>query len=470
MSANNVTGVHACKGRVSRAVSEAVSGIDRRSFIRSLAAGSAILAAAKPSKSTTTPTYQVGVGVSSNPSTAASTYAAAATALSACGQFPTNLAGITVVIKPNLVVPKVSSTGATTDPNVVKAIVDMCIAAGATNVQIIEAPLPGNGAYWGPCGYSAIFTKKAYPQVTMVNLVMGTYVLTPVPSPATGYSYQSAYQQMYVPSIVLQPDIYFISAGKLKTHVDAVVTMSIKNLVGLASEPEYATNPPDTDLPRHDLHLRSINQSIIDLNMMVPIDFAVIDGVWGMEGDGPTSGTPVATNVVLAGLNALAVDRVGLNVMEFAQDSTTYLDYASDAGLGPSNTDNVILLGETYTPYPFVPPTAPPVLFAPECTPNTISLSAGNFSVKIKYALPNACFTHAGIIQDSDVTPGVNVIETLHAFKEVKSPGESLVWNGLNSAGTLVQPGTYYAQIQAISSPSDATNVNYSVGRITVTS
>jgi len=423
--------------------------------MRLVAVNSAMLAAAKSSKSSTPPSYQVGVGYSSDP------YTAASTALSACAQFPTSLTGITVVIKPNLVVPKPSSSGATTDPNVVKAIVDLCIASGATNIQIIEAPLPGNGPYWGPCGYNAIFTKKAYPQVTLVNLVTGTYVLTPVPG-------GTAYQQMYVPSIVVQPNIFFISVGKLKTHVDAVVTLSMKNLVGLASETEYATIPPDTELPRHDLHLRSINQSIIDLNLAVPIQFAVIDGVWGMEGDGPTTGTPVATNVVLAGVNPVAVDRVGLNVMEFAQNSVTYLNYASQAGLGPANTDDVTLLGDTYAPYPFVPPTAPPILFAPECTPNTISFTGSN-SVAIKYAIHNACFTHASIIQDSDVTPGVNIIRQLHGFKEVQPPGENLVWNGLDSSGSLVAPGVYYAQIQAISSPSNSTNVNYSVGRITVT-
>src|ERR1700691_970236 len=226
MLKQNIAGVNLRKSEVSRAV----FGIDRRSFLRSLAVSSAILTAAKPSKSGTTPAFQVGVGYSRDP------YTAASTALSACGQFPANLAGQTVVIKPNLVVPKPSSSGATTDPHVVKAVVDMCIAAGAEWIYIVEAPLPGNGPYWGPCGYAAIFTAKAYPQVTLTNLVTGTYVLTPVPGGG------SAYQQMYVPQVVLEPNNFFISVGKLKTHQDAVVTLSMKKLVGLASEPAYA--PP----------------------------------------------------------------------------------------------------------------------------------------------------------------------------------------------------------------------------------
>lgn len=430
--------------------------MDRRKFVGLMAANSALLAGAAQAQNAT-PTYQVGVGYSSDP------YTAASVALSASGQFPTNLAGQTVVIKPNLVDAEPSSSGATTDPYVVKAIVDLCIAAGATQILIVEAPLPGRSPFWNACGYSAVFTARAYPQVQLVNLLTGTYVLTPVPGGG------SAYQQMWVPSIVMQPNTFFISAGKLKTHQDAGVTMSMKNLVGLASETAYASVPPVAGLPRYDLHLRSINQSIIDLNMVRPIDFAVIDGVWGMDGEGPTSGTPVATNVVLAGLNPVVVDRVGLNVMEFAQNSVTYLGYAAQAGLGPPNTKNVMLLGDTYTPYPFVPATTPPVLYAPVATPNTISNSAGQ-STSIKYAIAAKCFTLVEIIQDSDVTPGVDVIRTLHAFKAVLPPGESVTWNGRNGAGVAVAPGTYLARVQAIASSSTSTVVNYSAGRITVTS
>src|ERR1039458_7359626 len=95
----NVAVTDSRKGRVSRAV----SGIDRRSFIQLLAANSAFLAAAKASSR---PPYYVGAGYSSDP------YTAASVALSACGQFPTNLAGQTVVIKPNLVIGKPSTSGA----------------------------------------------------------------------------------------------------------------------------------------------------------------------------------------------------------------------------------------------------------------------------------------------------------------------------------------------------------------------
>src|ERR1022692_1478608 len=259
----NVAVTDSRKGRVSRAV----SGIDRRSFIQLLAANSAFLAAAKASSR---PPYYVGAGYSSDP------YTAASVALSACGQFPTNLAGQTVVIKPNLVIGKPSTSGATTDPLVAQAIVDLCLAAGAAQILIVEAAAPGKRSNFGPCGYTAVFQN--YPQVQLVDLRTGTYVLHPVPG--GGY----AYRAMWVPSLVLQPNTFFISAAKLKTHQNAVATLSMKNLVGLASETAYA-QPVATGYPRHDLHLRGIDLSIMDLNLVRPIGFAVIDGVWGMEGE-----------------------------------------------------------------------------------------------------------------------------------------------------------------------------------------
>ena len=442
----NVAVTDSRKGRVSRAV----SGIDRRSFIQLLAANSAFLAAAKASSR---PPYYVGAGYSSDP------YTAASVALSACGQFPTNLAGQTVVIKPNLVIGKPSTSGATTDPLVAQAIVDLCLAAGAAQILIVEAAAPGKRSNFGPCGYTAVFQN--YPQVQLVDLRTGTYVLHPVPG--GGY----AYRAMWVPSLVLQPNTFFISAAKLKTHQNAVATLSMKNLVGLASETAYA-QPVATGYPRHDLHLRGIDLSIMDLNLVRPIGFAVIDGVWGMEGEGPINGTPVAVNVVLAGLNPVAVDRVGLNVMEIPQKAVTYLDYASQAGLGPPDTSNVTVLGDAYTPYPFIPATTPPVLWQPVASPRTISISAGQ-STAITYHIRTSCYTSAEIIQDSDAKPGVVMVRTLHDFALVNAPGESLSWNGLNDAGAPVAPGNYLACIQACTTPTSQL-INYAVGRIAVTS
>jgi hypothetical protein len=99
--------------------------------------------------------------------------------------------------------------------------------------------------------------------------------------------------------------------------------------------------------------------------------------------------------------------------------------------------------------------------------PNTISISAGQSTV-ITYQLRTSCYTLAQIIQDSDITPGVVPVRTIHAFTPVSTPGESVVWNGLDNSGAAVAPGTYLVQIQAATSPTTKL-ISYSVGRITVT-
>jgi hypothetical protein len=186
-----------------------------------------------------------------------------------------------------------------------------------------------------------------------------------------------------------------------------------------------------------------------------------------MEGQGPLHGTPVATNVVLAGLNPVAVDRVALTVMEIPQNAVTYLNYAAKAGLGPPNTSKVTVLGDAYIPYPFVRAITAPVLFQPVASPNTISISAGE-STSIAYRIKASCYTLAEIIQDSDVTPSLVPVRTLHDFVHVAAPGESITWNGRNDSGAAVAPGTYLARIQAKATPS-STLINYAVGWITVT-
>ena len=425
------------------------NAIGRRSFIQLLAANSAILAAGKQASGSS---YTVGCGYGSDP------YTAASVALASCGQFPSSFAGQTVVIKPNLVAALPSTSGATTDPMVVKAIVDLCLAAGATTILIVEAAPPGKPSNFDVCGYTAVF--QSYPMVQLVDLRTGTYVLTQVPG--GGY----AYQAMWLPSVVLAPNTYFISAGKMKTHIDAVATLSMKNLVGLASEPAYG-DPATKSLPRHDLHFRGIDLSIMDLNLVRPVNFAVIDGVWGMEGQGPVHGTPVATDVVLAGINPVAVDRVALNVMEIPQTTVTYLGYAAGAGLGPADTSDVTVMGDSYIPYPFTAANTPPVLLQPVASPNTISLAAGA-RTKITYRIDSTCYTRAEIIQDSDSTPAIILVRTLHNFTQVAAPGESVIWNGKDNTGAPVAPGTYLARIQARYTTSGPL-INYAVGRVTVT-
>jgi uncharacterized protein (DUF362 family) len=402
---------------------------DRRSLLR-LAADAGALAAA-PLLSGAPAVFRVGIGNSSDP------HSAAMRAIAASGEFPV-VVGRTVIVKPNLVVGLPASTGATTDPQVVRAIVDTALAGGAAKVLIAEGasrmPAP-----WDVCGYSFFAGYDPLGRVKLVDLLGEPVTLAQVP---LGYVYDS----MYMPGVVLAPDVVFICAAKLKTHFLATVTLSTKNLFGLVPRGQYGV--PGSPLPRNDPHARGMDQAIVDMNLLRPVHFAVIDGIWGMEGEGPVAGSPVAMNLALAGRNALAVDLVGCQAMQIPPDSVLHLAYAALRALGPWDIGKIQTAGDALSPRAFVRATSPPPLWAPLVNPQTISISAGE-AATITYNLSTACRTRVEIVRVNDVTPVVTLIRLLHDWVQRPAGVEVLKWRGLAGNGLPVTPGEYMVRVSA---------------------
>jgi len=71
----------------------------------------------------------------------------------------------------------------------------------------------------------------------------------------------------------------------------------------------------------------------------------VIDGLIGMEGNGPTAGTAVEHGIALAGTDMVAVDRVTLELMGIPFEDVGYLTYCANAGLGQGNLAKIRVLG-----------------------------------------------------------------------------------------------------------------------------
>jgi len=403
------------------AISHAGS-FSRRRLLQALAANAALAGAATK--------YQVGVGRNNDP------YAATKQAIAACGQWPAAaMAGKTVAIKPNLVIARPSNTGATVDPEVVRAVVDLALAAGAEQVLIVENGY-GPPAPFKPCGYEPFRTYRD--RVKLVDV--SAHPVTPAPVP-NGLTYRS----IYLPETMVQKDLVFISVAKLKTHVQTGATLSMKCLVGLASRAKYSVPKM---LARQDLHFRGMDESVVDLNLARPVHFAVIDGIWGMEGMGPLTGPPVRMNHVLAGLNPVAVDRIGLELMGLPQNLVMHLNLAAAKGMGPADTSAISVNGDM-EPRRFVPaPVAPPLVWRPVAEPASFSLKAGG-QCAISYKVPADCLVRAEIMQDSESEPGMKLVRTLRDWTPRPAGPDSLTWNARAEDGTPVEPGTYLARIQA---------------------
>ena len=97
--------------------------------------------------------------------------------------------------------------------------------------------------------------------------------------------------------------------------------------------------------PKNVLHHAGINQCILDIAATVKPHFAIVDGIVGMEGDGPIMGTPKPTGVLVMGRNLTAVDATCARIMGIDPFLVDYLA-AADGLLGPLAVPDILQRGE----------------------------------------------------------------------------------------------------------------------------
>ncbi len=234
----------------------------------------------------------------------------------------------TVVIKPNLVKPSSPEDGIVTDFRVVLEIVNTVRKYGAGRVIIAEATPYGN-----------VFELAKYNEISGVELVDmndfgkdDCYELIPQNSLTK--------EVLFIPKLYMDADVV-ISVAKLKTHFeyDAGVTLSIKNSMGVPPTKFYGVDYKEK------LHLLGLKEAIIDLNKIRKPDFSVIDGIIGGEGYGPLLVRPVKSNIVLAGIDPVAVDTVALNFMGFTLEEVPHVLLAAQEGLGTADLNKIKIVG-----------------------------------------------------------------------------------------------------------------------------
>lgn len=125
-----------------------------------------------------------------------------------------------------------------------------------------------------------------------------------------------------------------ISVPSLKTHNIARTTLSMKNMMG-------------TIMPKSIMH-SNIHKKIADLVSILrhKMKFQIIDGIIGSDG-WELGGKPIQMDLIIAGEDPVAVDRVGSAIIGYGMDKVKYLRYAEQKQLGVANLDDIKVIGKS---------------------------------------------------------------------------------------------------------------------------
>ena len=233
------------------------------------------------------------------------------------GLSPAWAKGRSVLLKPNLVEPCLGAPQINTHPAVVRAAAEVFRRWGAREVIVAEGPGHCRDAQLvlDQSGLGDVLDQSG---LEFVDLNHDDVSLVPNRFGATSLA------QLALPATLKRADL-IVSLPKMKTHHWAGVTLSLKNFFGVMPGIFYGW-------PKNVLHHAGIGRSILDIAAAVRPHLAIVDGIIGMEGDGPIMGTPRHAGVLVMGTNLPAVDATCCTT----DGDQPLADRLSGGGIGPA--------------------------------------------------------------------------------------------------------------------------------------
>lgn len=252
-----------------------------------------------------------------------------------------NVQGKRVVLKPNLVEFDPGTT-INTHPMLVNAALEAFRAMGAADVRIAEGP--GHRRVTLDLAEAAgYFSNIPKFEEHFIDLNVDDVKLVTWPKPF------SRLESVYLPNTALGCDL-LVSIPKMKTHHWVGATLSMKNFFGVVPGAVYGW-------PKNVLHWAGISECIADLHASFPHHFAIVDGIIGMDGNGPIQGNPKLAGVLVAGSDLVAVDATCCRIMGIDPAQIHYLRLAQTSN--QTLEQNVRQIGESIasvqTPFDLIP-------------------------------------------------------------------------------------------------------------------
>lgn len=243
---------------------------------------------------------------------------------------PPDVTGRRVLLKPNLVDLPREGKPVVTDPAVVIAAAEAFRRRGAAEVIVAEGPALQRDA-WEIVDAIGLTRRLAEHDLSFVDL--NTADLAAMPNAGGNLGMTT----LYYSQPVVEADV-IVSLPKMKVHHWAGATLAMKNHFGMLSGMVYGW-------PRNIFHLRNLHAALMDFLHTMSADYAIVDGVVGLEGDGPIRGTPVDVGAIVMGSNLPAVDATAARVMGLRPEGIEYMRRAAGV-FGPIGEENIEQRGE----------------------------------------------------------------------------------------------------------------------------
>jgi len=244
--------------------------------------------------------------------------------------------GKKILIKPNLLSPNNPEKAITTHPLFVEAVIKKIVEVTGQpeNITLADSCVP-------ILAHTKNGLRKLYEATGMVNLQDRTGILLNYDNRSTKISAADGVSVKKIDAIspVVKADI-IINLPKLKTHNLTITTGAIKNMFGVIP-----------GMAKPGFHTRFFNVSmfcnlLIDIACAVKPQLTIMDGVLGMEGDGPgNGGIPRKTNLILSSKDPFALDNIASNIMGLGEDDNPVLTEAKKRNIEGAFIENIELLG-----------------------------------------------------------------------------------------------------------------------------
>lgn len=235
-----------------------------------------------------------------------------------------------LLIKPNLLMAASPEKAITTHPTIIEATIEVLKEKNAKEIYIGDTP--GNSSTNMEYLYEITGMKKVAEETgaKLVNLYKNGVI---------NISGNSIVNSIPIVKFAKEVD-YIINVPKLKTHTFMLMTCVIKNPFGLV--------PGMNKSKMHALAInpKSFAEILVSIFKELNTIINIVDGILGMEGEGPSAGTPRKFGKIIIGVDPVAVDAISSLILGYKPEEIYTNVIAYEKGLGEINIEEIEIIGE----------------------------------------------------------------------------------------------------------------------------